>query len=579
MATDPYAKYLDGLQKLRVAQMKDAEKDDAAADARRRAELAADTEIEKTKLTRPKTVILGTTAQNPKPILVWHHAAEPPRALAFPQSRPGSGPLLALLHGGGLANIAKSLRAKRPNVFDAYPEYVEKLRAVLVDVGERYGDLLRELRDDKAMAALFRAAEIAKVEKETRTVAGQLGVYQQPVTKITVPELISVTITPEGINLTFKGRAGDSAKRWASKIDLLQAAFARCGVPTNRLKVVGRDGDIVVRFNDADPLSQPLPQVIHPYDEARGRSYLGKAEDGSDVFLTWKNNASSLIAGMQGSGKTASLMPLFAGLAGRVELHIVDCGASGEWEIFSPVCASYDDSGDLDAVARVMDYAMAASVKRMAIIKKFGAINFWELSIEQRRAAGLHHVVILLEEAPTALGQGQSDKADKQQAEINMGVTGRTVKTVRKAGFTVVIVAQKPAATEIPTIIRDNAGQRVCFRLDSLAAATTVLGDSAALEPRVTDIPAGKAGRFVARVDGRGNLLGQAVYVPVEKLKAHLADAQRIPPMDETTVADDEPVVDEAADSTSEEALLAALAEAQRRGLIKPPPATDEGDI
>src|SRR5690606_2192034 len=160
--------------------------------------------------------------------------------------------------------------------------------------------------------------------------------------------------------------------------------------------------------NDRDPLSDPMPQVIHPYDAEKGRSYLGRAADGSDIYLGIKNNASVLVAGMQGSGKTASLMPVIAGMAGEVEMHIVECAGSGEWELFKPVCASYDDSGDLDAVETVMRYALSIATQRMAKVRALGAINFWELTPAQREAAGLLPIQIILEEAPMALGSGQS---------------------------------------------------------------------------------------------------------------------------------------------------------------------------
>lgn len=574
------------------------------ADAEKEADTAAAAE-EKRLLSEPRTRYTGATRKNPDSIIVWHHKVEPPAALGMKQNRHGLGPLLALRPGGGGFRTEDAFYAtvleRHPRIGEEFPEYVTAMQAALNEATDY--SILTVLRDDKKMAQIFQAAGVTSESKDIETMTGEYGMYKRTVTEIHVPELTDVVIRSSGLELTYRHRLGMSAADWngTSKKEALRDAFRNLGVNAADMTITSTSsGDIKVAFNDKDPLSEPLPAVVTPYDEARGRSYLGRAADGSDIHLTWKNNASSLIAGMQGSGKTASLMPVIAGLAGKVELHIVDCGASGEWDIFEPICASYDDTGDLIAVANVMKYAMKASRERMKKIRSYGAINFWELSVEQRHAAGLHHMVIILEEAPMALGQGQSDPNDKKIAEVNMSQTGKVVKTVRKAGIAVVLVAQKPAANEIPTIIRDNAGQRVCFRLDSDVAAQTVLGDSAHVEPKPTSIPAGRPGRFVARVDQRGNVYGQSVYMPIEDIATYLAGQHRVPPMDEsvpdpapTPDNDDAPAtpgpspdvavgngrvqLDDRAQRGSEHAvfdddqLLAALAEAQRRGLIPRP--------
>ncbi|SHX64699.1 hypothetical protein [Mycobacteroides abscessus] len=458
----------------------------------------------------------------PGPMWVNHHSLKMPISAVLEDRRVVSGP-------SAMAVLDPAL-----NHNDQFREKATEAVKLHQDAAKKYAPFLGKLRDESWWRELTLSAKLGLDYTRTEPVRG--GVYQdtywRDVKGQLAPSVAGALVARDGLRLAIAPRTGDSLEAWKKALPILRSAFSAAGVNANGMvAVTGKGGSVELQVRDADPLNQPVESVITPYDEERGRSYLGRAADGTDVHLTWKNNASSLIAGMQGSGKTASLMPMVAGLAGKVELHIVDCGASGEWEIFAPACASYDDSGDLGAVAQVMQYALDASVERMKRIRAAGAINFWELSLAQRRAAGLHHVVIILEEAPMALGQGQSSKDEKQLAELNMALTGKTVKTVRKAGMTVVLVAQKPAATEIPTIIRDNAGQRLCFRLDSDVAAATVLGDSAYVEPKPTSIPTGKPGRFIARVDQRGNVYGQSVYVPVDQIAEHLETVERVPRM------------------------------------------------
>lgn len=553
---------------------------------------------EKSILSEPRTRYTGATRKNPRPIIVWHHAAEPPRDLDMKQRRRGSGPLLALRPGGGAWRtedaIYASLKRRFHGVADEFPEYAAAVQKALNETTTAY-PILTVLRDDKKMRDVFAAAGVNMSSDGSETLTGTYGAYKRKVTTINVPSLTDVVIGTGGLELTYAHRLGDSAKNWNSKIDTLRNAFRSLGVNPEKLTVTeSAGGDIVIKFNDRDPLSDPLPQVIHSYDPERGRSYLGKAADGSDIYLTINNNACVIVGGMQGGGKTASLLPMLVGMAGHVEMHVLDGGASGEWSVLEPVCATYDESGEIDACGELMKRLLdtrAARLKKIASVGA-GAINFWDIPAATREAAGLYPIVVIIEEAPQYMGKAQDTSDEKKVAEQNRGRVGKAVKLLRKAGVTIFIVAQKPTDDEVPTTARDMGSQRLCFRLDSDVAAQTVLGDSAHKEPKPTSIPSGKPGRFVARVDGRGNLLGQAVYVPIDDLQAAMEGKK--PVVTETAVVGDPvetdtaPVGPVAVDTRSQplsspsipapgkpalsdDELIAALAEATRRGILKKP--------
>ncbi|MBN7481020.1 FtsK/SpoIIIE domain-containing protein [Mycobacteroides abscessus] len=459
----------------------------------------------------PITRRVGGT-RDVKVVTVTHHKASVPVAFLPPHSS-----------GHKIVNAVQALAARGKNVS---VDDAAKANDLYAEIERDYGALLSRLRDHGWWDSLCDSVGVTLTrDGKPRPWKGRYAEGVQKVTLVHSPVIIGVKVAADGLRVRIKARIGDGAGRWSTpaKLDLLRAAFQAAGVNAAGMTVTSDPrGNIVIRFNDRDPLAEPLPQVIHPYDAATGRSYLGKAADDSDVFVTWKNNACVLVAGMQGGGKTASLMPMLAGMVGKVELHILDGAASGEWAVLEPACTTYDDSGDIDGLAPVMEYVLNASRERMQVIKRAGHINFWDMDAAQRKTFGLQPMVIVVEEAPVYLADGQLGKDAKAAAADNQVLAGKVVKLVRKAGITLVIIAQKPMSTEIPSVIRDMAGARVCFRLDSDTAAATVLGDSAFAEPKPTTIPAGKPGRFVARVDARGNLLGQAVYVPVAGIREHV---------------------------------------------------------
>lgn len=491
---------------------------------------------EKRILSAPRTVRTGGSAGG-EPIWLSHWRASLPPALAtrLGVSASDAGPVFALRPGGGISEsdvISAVVRQEAPelSVDPAFVAWADGVESLLPDVARRYA-MLERVRDDAWLSRLLEAADIATPKTRTEAVQGEYGVYERKVSAVDVPALVAASVERSGLRLVFGHQAGRSAKDWSSKLDALRAAFGHAGVSAQNLRVAdAADGRVVLDFNDTDPLDESLPSVITPYDVARGRSYVGQAADGSDVWITLHNNACGLVAGMQGGGKTASLMPVLAGMTGHVELHLLDGAGSGEWSALKPLCASYDDSAEISALGDLLESLIPIARERVRhVTAKTGHINFWDVPASEREKLGLFPILVVIEEAPQYLSEGQTDKDSKAAAQRNGALTGKAVKVMRKAGISLVLIAQKPTDKEVPSIIRDNSGWRLCFRLDSDVAAATVLGDAAYQEPKPTSIPPGKPGRFVGRVDTRGSVLGQAVYVPISDIRSALADAKPVP--------------------------------------------------
>lgn len=491
---------------------------------------------ERRVLSTPLTRYAGAGFNRP-PTWVWHVKASMPAALARRvgiESREG-GPLLVLREHGGVAesDLAPAVIAAELPEIAHDPSFIgwsDQVTALLPEVAQRYS-ILERLRDDSWLSHVLESAGITSSSTSVESVQGVYGMVDRKVTITAVPSLSDVRVTRTGLRLVFGHQPGRSAKDWNTRADALRAGLKAHGLDADGLRISDGDGgSVALSLNDVDPLADPVPSEIHTYDPESGRSYLGRSADGDGVYLTLKNNSCVIVGGMQGGGKTASLLPVLTGMAGHVELHILDGGASGEWDVLRPICASYDDSGDIERCGELMSELLGMRGERMArVARGGGANNFWDIPATRREAAGLFPIVVVLEEAPQYMAKAQDTTEEKKAAEANRGRVGKVVKLLRKAGVTVFIVAQKPTGDEVPTTARDMGSQRLCFRLDSEIAAATVLGDAAYVEPKPTSIPAGRPGRFVARVDSRGSILGQAVYVPVQEIRAALADSKPVP--------------------------------------------------
>lgn len=249
----------------------EADRRKAEQQAREQADREAAAE-EKQLLSRPVTRRVGGTSGNPRGIVVWHWKAEPPREMEVKARRSGLGPLLAIPPSGEITSrdtVLYQVNQRKPWLIEQFPEWVEKSKAAVAETKERYLPLLNKLRDDKRMGYLFHAAGITMDTRRTETMPGTYGVYSREVTERSVPTLTDVVIDPDGLTLTYAARLGDSAKRWAAKVDLLRTGFAAEGVDTTHLRVTeGAGGSILLKFNDA-PSAFPKAVASDPVDAPR----------------------------------------------------------------------------------------------------------------------------------------------------------------------------------------------------------------------------------------------------------------------------------------------------------------------
>lgn len=465
---------------------------------------------------------------------VWHTKAAMPAALAQRvgiDSREG-GPLLVLRAGGGVAetDLAPAvIRAEMPELAHdaAFISWSDGIQTLLPEVAARYS-ILELLRNDGWLAGLLESAGITTSSTVSESVQGTYGVVERKVTTTVVPTLSDVRVTRTGLRMVFGHTPGRSAKDWNAKADALRAGLKNAGLDASNLKISdGQDGTVILHMNDIDPFSDTVPES-GTFDSDRGRSLLGITESGDEAWITWNGSSGLVVGGVPGSGKTASLLPVFAGMTDKCELHVFDGKSGFDLHPLRHISTTYDRSGDVAAPLETLRALDALRIQRAeAMYERLHANNFWNLSQAQRDQLGVKPVFIVLDECQTWLDQSGMDKEEKNASDEVRKLVRTLVQKGRSAGVVVVLTTQKPDATSIPTVIR-NSALKICFRVSTPEQAVTVLGRQSPGAPDPTEILMSTKGRFVMETEGLGIILGQAGYKEPSDLDAELSRCEPV---------------------------------------------------
>ncbi|SKF72816.1 FtsK/SpoIIIE family protein [Mycobacteroides abscessus subsp. abscessus] len=479
---------------------------------------------------------------NRPPIWVWHVKAAMPAGLAQRvgiAARDG-GPLLVLRQGGGVAeaDLAPSvIAAELPEIAHdpAFVGWSDQTVSLLPEVAQRYS-ILELLRNDDWLTHLLESAGITTSTTTTESVTGTYGVVERKVATTVVPSLQDVRVTRTGLRMVFGHQPGRSARDWNARIDSLRAGLKAAGLDAGNLRIAdGEGGTVVLHTNDVDPFSGQSPESGR-FDAERGRSLLGITESGEEAWITWNGSSGLVVGGVPGSGKTASLLPVFAGMSGKAELHVFDGKSGFDLHPLRHISTTYDRSGDISAPLETLRRLDALRTARAeAMYEVLHANNFWNLSQAQRDQLGVKPVFCILDEVQTWTDASGMDKEEKSASAECVKLVRTLVQKGRSAGIIVVLTTQKPDATSIPTVIRDNAALKICFRVSTPEQAVTVLGRQSPGAPDPTEILMSTKGRFVMETEGHGIVLGQAGYTEPAELDAELSVCE--PVEDQSRVA------------------------------------------
>ncbi|MDM3948244.1 hypothetical protein [Mycobacteroides abscessus] len=496
---------------------------------------------ERRVLGTPLTRYTGAGFGRP-PLWMWHVKSSMPAALARRvgiECREG-GPLLVLRPGGGVAegDLAPAVIAAELPEIAHDPSFIgwsDQVHALLPEVAQRYL-VLEKLRDDDWLAHLLENSGITTSSTQAESVTGTYGVVERKITTVTVPTVSDVRITRTGLRLTFGHQPGRSARDWNTRADALRAGLKAAGLDSSNMRISdGADGTVVLHMNGVDPFSGTVPES-GTFDSDRGRSLLGITESGDECWITWNGSSGLVVGGVPGSGKTASLLPVFAGMSGKAELHVFDGKSGFDLHPLRHISTTYDRSGDIAAPLETLRKLDALRTARAeAMYSTLNASNFWNLTAEQKSQLGVRPVFCILDEVQTWTDTSGMDKEEKAIAAECIKLIRTLVQKGRSAGVVVVLTTQKPDSTSIPTVIRDNAALKICFRVSTPEQAVTVLGRQSPGAPDPTEIMMSTKGRGVMETEGHGIVLFQAGYRDPAELDAELS--QHKPVEDQSEVA------------------------------------------
>lgn len=467
-----------------------------------------------------------------KLVTVTHHqspgmpvVALPPQSAKRPGPRVLSYPSLKLEVQPHLARDEK------------FTEAAEVAEPLAVETVKAYGSLLKHLRDERWWDALSDAANLTiDTDGKPQPWQGMHSSGFQPVKLRNAPTISGLRVSADGLRIRVAPRIGDTAKAWRAKTDLIRSAFKSAGADAGNLTVVETSrGGVELRFNDRDPLEGVIP-TTGQWDDEELRSLLGIDSEGREVWITWENASGMVVGGLAGSGKTASMLPVFAGLEGNAELYVFDGKAQRDLHPLRHICRVYDNSGDYDAPLATLQALETLRVLRGdAIYEKLGAPNFWGLSSAKRAELGMKPIFVILDEAQVWFKP--SSNKEKAAAQLAIRESAENlIRMGRAAGIVVIITTQRPSAESIPPDVRDNAQLKVSFKVTNAIMATMVLGVAPDGQLDPSAIPTRAKGRFVMDTDGVGMVLGQAGYIDPDDLEERLKDAK--PVADQWTVAE-----------------------------------------
>lgn len=230
-----------------------------------------------------------------------------------------------------------------------------------------------------------------------------------------------------------------------------------------------------------DPLEED--QTIYeplPLDEQKMKVACAVDSVGETQSVSFKHVSGMTVSGVPGSGKTAGLTSFLlpAALSENVELAIIDGKGGHDWAAYKPICTYYsNDDEDLQAMKDYLEAAVQDMRERVQTMpEKLGIADFWNASVERRRAAGLKHKIIVIDECQNFF-EKRTSKEENALIQDIVRLATSLVKKGRSAGITLIATTQKPTSESLPTGLRDNCKLKICFRVTTKEAQKAALGD------------------------------------------------------------------------------------------------------
>jgi len=236
-------------------------------------------------------------------------------------------------------------------------------------------------------------------------------------------------------------------------------------------------GRLLVRAMRRDPLAEPLASSVLPVFDGR-RLVLGRDEWGQLRSVSLANLSGSVVGGNPGRGKTQFACAIAAQFApsSATQWYVLDGKNGGDWSGWADRAIGYAGDSLADAVGLLED-VHSRMVKRLATVTRdLGTRNAWRVG----PSVSYPLIWVAVDECSQYLdleaARSLGKDAERQVRQCRALLT-QMLRKGRSVMFHVSLVAQKATSSSIPTDMRDLAGLRACFGVQTLESGIAVLGE------------------------------------------------------------------------------------------------------
>jgi DNA segregation ATPase FtsK/SpoIIIE, S-DNA-T family len=257
-----------------------------------------------------------------------------------------------------------------------------------------------------------------------------------------------------------------------------------------------RPGRLLVRGLRRDPLAEPLamadaPSGVYGNQVAReqtGRLYLGRDEWGTDRWGQLANITAAVVGGTPGRGKTTLAHSLLCQLAPSraVQLAIANGQGSSDFDAWHDRAYAYAGDDRADAAALFEDVHAEMRRRFATVLERTGHRNAWRVGPTE----AFPLLFLVVDEAQTYLDEGmvKGDRQAEAHVRTCRAMLGQLVRRGRSVMLFTLIMAHKPTTDSVPSFISANAGLRLCFGVQTIDAAVSVLGETIRQYPTVSPV-------------------------------------------------------------------------------------------
>lgn len=256
-----------------------------------------------------------------------------------------------------------------------------------------------------------------------------------------------------------------SAQEWEEAAPSLAQGFGY-----ERAKVSCSRRRVALTFTNAvAPIDKPYTA---PLDLKNDAVHMGIDENGKAYYLETAGHSGLIVAGIPGSGKTVALRRLVQSFALDSANKVVVFDGKGTQD-FNDLTRE-----NIKVFSGIPDTSTA-------IVEELERLS---LQLQERAANGDNpgRVVVVVDECQGYIPAKGLTGEEKEAREKAVKVLKDLVARGRSLGFLTVLATQKPDATTLPTVLRDNCGLRACGRLRTSEGEKMVLGDAFGIAQALT---------------------------------------------------------------------------------------------